>query len=138
VPDVGGDGIDDVVIGAPYEIFSSPEAGRAYLYNPVTHAIVSTLGSPNKQAGGRFGTSVAGLSDTTGDGKGDLLVGAPLETASGEPSHAGRAYLFNGATGASVRTLQSPSKTANGLFGLALAGAGDVNGHGIGDALICA
>ncbi len=47
----------------------------------------------------RFGVSVAGVPDTDGDGRGDLLVGAYREDPGASPTDAGRAYLFSGAAG---------------------------------------
>ncbi len=53
----------------------------------------STLISTNEILDGRFGSTVAGVPDVNGDGRGDVIVGAPGETAGGQ-LEAGRAYLY--------------------------------------------
>jgi hypothetical protein len=77
---------------------------------------------------------VAEVPDADGDGVADHLVGANSEAAGA--AGAGRAYLFSGATGALVGTLQSPNAENSGFFGLAVAGVPDVNGDGRGDLLV--
>ena len=140
VPDADGDGFSDVLIAAAQEDpDSSPDgAGRAYLYSGASGVLLFELRSPNEQTGGRFGRSVAGVPDTDGDGRGDLLIGADREDPGGSPSRAGRAYLFSGATGALLFELQSPNEESNGDFGYLVAGVPDANGDGRGDLLITA
>ncbi len=58
--------------------------------------LLRTLTSLNEEAEGRFGLAVAGVSDATGDGRGDVLIGAPFEDPGVSPTDAGRAYLFSG------------------------------------------
>lgn len=47
--------------------------------------------SPNEDTGGRFGEAVAGLHDVNGDGRGDVLVGAPTENPGASPVDSGSA-----------------------------------------------
>lgn len=89
------------------------------------------LVSPNAEAAGKFGTSVAGACDFTGDGRGDMIVGAPDEN--GGQAGSGRVYLYNGWTGAVVRTLVSPNPESSGAFGTAVAGVNDVTGDGLAE-----
>jgi hypothetical protein len=97
--DMDGDGEDDVLIGSIREDSGGSAAGAAYLvYGPVTSLF--DLGSADARILGEgtndyAGTSVAGVGDTDGDGKGDILVGAPYEDA-GVSSQAGAAYLVLG------------------------------------------
>ncbi|MDP2311761.1 MAG: MopE-related protein [Pseudomonadota bacterium] len=97
--DMDGDGQDDVLVGAIREDSGGSGAGAAYLvYGPVTSLF--DLGSADARILGEgtndyAGTSVGGAGDTDGDGKGDVLVGAPYED-SGVNSHAGAAYLVLG------------------------------------------
>ncbi len=72
--------------------------------------------SPNAQADGYFGNSVA-LSGTT------IVVGAPYETAAGDLD-AGHAYTFNAKTGALISTLTSPNAQTGGNFGTSVAVSG--------------
>ena len=134
VPDADGDGRDDLLVGANLEDGELPDEGRAYLFSGATGTLLQTLASPNPEDSGFFGWSVAGVPDADGDGRGDLLVGAILED--GEFSDEGRAYLFSGATGALLQTLDSPTPAEGGSFGASLAGVPDVDGDGQADLLV--
>ena len=137
VPDANGDGDGDLLIGAHAESSGGlAGAGRAYLVSGATGAVLLTLASPNGQADGGFGFSVAGVPDADGDGRGDLLIGAPMEAVSGSLER-GRAYLYSGATGALLQTLTSSFQLEFTLqFGYAVAGVPDTDGDGRGDLLI--
>lgn len=84
-------------------------AGRAYVFEASTGALVDTLSSPNSQALGSFGTSVAISGNLA-------VVGAVGETVQ-KDSAAGRAYVFRAKTGRLVQTLTSPNAQDNGWFG---------------------
>ena len=71
--------------------------------------------TPNPQTNAGFGTAVA-LGDTNDDLVPDLLVGVPLEDV-GATSDQGRAYLFDGATGALLDTFDSPNPEELGRLG---------------------
>src|SRR6056297_2404946 len=125
VPDADGDGTDDFAVGAANEDVGAENAGRAYLFSGATGELLQTLESPVPPINGRFGTSVSGVADVDGDGRGDVVVGAP-----GESDTSGRIYIFSGATGDLLRTVLSPNPEFNGLFGFVVAGMNDVNGDG--------
>ena len=76
-----------MVVGAEGETANGQTvAGHAYSFDATTGFLTTTLTSPNAQAGGEFGYSVA-VSGTT------AVVGAQLETGSGFAT-AGHAYIF--------------------------------------------
>ncbi len=131
VPDTDGDGHDDLLVGAYNEDIQS---GRAYLFSGATGALLHELQSPAPALAGAFGSSVSGIGDLDGDGRGDLLVGAAGE---GSPISflAGRVYAFSGATGALLFTLASPNPDPNSHFGLALGSVSDTDGDGRDDIL---
>lgn len=89
-----------------------------------------------KGHGAELGTAVDGIGDIDGDFVGDWIVGAPRETVvSGTavlPS-ARVVRVISGATGALIR--QHAGQTDDGI-GEAVAGVGDINGDGHGDALV--
>ncbi len=99
--DADGDGRGDLLVGAYREGPSgSPfAAGRAYLFSGASSMLLLELASANEESSGQFGWSVAGVPDTDGDGRSDLLVGAYQEDPGASPNQAGRAYLFSGASG---------------------------------------
>ena len=88
-------------------------------------------------AGDLFGWSAAAVGDVDHDGFDDILVGAHFADPS-MMGEAGQAYLFRGsASGVQVLALRSLSGGAAGdYFGVALSGAGDVDGDGRLDLII--
>jgi glycosylphosphatidylinositol phospholipase D len=138
VEDVNGDGLGDLIVGAVWESprSSPPHAGRAYVFDGKTGRLLRALASPNEQENGEFGNSVAGVPDVNGDGRGEILVGAYRESLPRSPAGAGRAYVFDGATGKLLQTLCSPNEERGGNFGVCASGAPDVNGDGRGDVVV--
>src|SRR5690349_5343502 len=71
--DVNGDGVHDIISGAPG---STPDApGAAIVYSGATGHVLARL--HGHSPGSNFGAAVAGIGDVNGDGRDDLLVGAP-------------------------------------------------------------
>jgi hypothetical protein len=135
VPDVDGDGRGEILIGASEEAYEGmTDAGRVYLYSGATGQLIRAFFSPNVEAYGRFGTSVSGVADADGDGRGDLFVGASNED--GGAFLDGQAYLFSGATGDLLHTLVSPNDGIGGDFGCSVAGIEDADGDGTADLLV--
>ena len=138
VPDVDGDGIQDIVIGAMFENSgASPQsAGRAHIFSGKTGVFLRTLVSPNEEQSGYFGYSVSSVEDVDGDGKGDVIVGAPYEDRNAAPFNRGYAYVFSGATGACLNTLSSQNPATGGMFGHSVSGTSDMNGDGKWDIFV--
>ncbi len=148
VPDINGDGRNDLVVGAPRGFPQVPGApsvgvgatssGRAFVYSGASGQLLRTLKSPwhASEPVGYFGISVAGVPDANGDGKGDVLVGAPWEDPGSSPNNAGRAYLYSGATGAVIRAFGSPTPQGDGFFGISICGVPDATGDGLGDVVV--
>jgi len=132
VPDVNDDGVNEFVVGAASESLGAnlDTAGRAYVFDGATGGLLHTLTSPNAEAYGQFGRSVAGIADINGNGSGDVLVGAPREAVGGA-GYAGRVYAFDGATGAQLHVFASPNPHRYRDFGDHLAAVCDVNDDGI-------
>ena len=140
ISDITGDGIPDLVIGAP-------GADRVFVLSGSDRSLIRTIVHPEGKSGLEFGYSVAGAGDITGDGIEDIAIGAPgplgqlplpclpSPTTVCPPAEWGRVFLFNGSNGALVRKLAPPSDSFF-LFGFALANLGDVNGDAIPDLAI--
>jgi uncharacterized protein (TIGR03382 family) len=142
--DVTSDGIDDLIVGAPYNDSAAASAGAAYVYAgstslgddsvPVTSAWATILGT----SGIQVGSAVAGNGDFDGDGHADILVGAPY--ADTGASDSGSVGMFLSPSAGST-TLSAADATYYGAAASDGAGwsidfAGDVDGDGYDDLLI--
>jgi hypothetical protein len=137
LPDLDGDGCDDVLVGAYLE---SPGAspyrcGRAYVFSGQTGTPIRQLASPHEEYDGLFGYSVASCGDLNGDGCEEIMVGAPWETPR-NLLHAGRVYMFDGATGAVHDSVTSPNAELYGFFGCSTSRIVDMDGGGVDDMLV--
>ena len=147
--DVNGDGVDDILIGAPgHDLPGSEAAGVAYVVfgsrDPLPASIdLAQLDGTNgfrMYAGSNMslGWSVSSAGDFNGDGIGDVLIG--LKGASAYVLF-GRADGF--AADIDLRTLDgtdgfSLSDAFGTSFGDKVAGGGDFNGDGFDDILVAA
>jgi FG-GAP repeat protein len=130
VLDVDGDGLDDFAVGAPFSDAARGDSGLVRVHSGADGSLLLTL--LGETPGDLFGTSVAGLGDVDGDGRGDLAVGAHSKDANGADS--GAVYVYSGATGAQLFRILGG--VAGDQFGFAVAAAGDVNGDGTPDLLV--
>jgi len=133
VGDVNGDGYHDIVVGAQGD---DESAGAVYLFLGgaigVDPASETKLTASDGAASDSFGSSVAAAGDVNGDGYDDLIVGSPGR------GDGGAAYLYLGsAAGLGSETLLTASDgVLDDAFGIAVSGAGDVNGDGYDDVFI--
>ncbi|MCK4579056.1 MAG: FG-GAP repeat protein, partial [Candidatus Marinimicrobia bacterium] len=146
--DVNGDGISDLIVGAPYYDDGVENSGRAYVWHGSNSGPEHSGTSANSdwhaagsQSYASFGYSVAGACDVNGDGFSDVIVGAPFDNAA--QGNEGRVFVWHGdATGlGSTGSRTNASWTASGTASEAFMGhsatlAGDVNGDGFSDILV--
>lgn len=130
VGDVDGDGVADLLVGAPNQ-----GAGRAFVFSGSDGAVIRALDDPTTQASSNFGAAVADAGDLNGDGVSDQAVGAYFQTV-GANAGQGQVFLFSGADGGLLRTLDDPTPQAYANFGAAVAGIGDVDGDGVADLVV--
>jgi hypothetical protein len=85
-----------------------------------------------RAADDELGHSVAGAGDVDGDGAADVVIGAPYDGGSGE--RAGRAILVSGRRREAIREWTGDRALAD--LGIAVSGAGDVDGDGVPDVIL--
>ena len=153
--DINGDGLDDVIVGAPQADGNGVgNSGRVFVVLGKADSVTVSLAEVAAGMGGfviegsaledHAGDAVAGAGDVDGDGLEDLIVGVPLANAGA--TNTGRAFVIFG------KTTTTPVQLANVLAGVggfaiegttaldqagdAVAGAGDVDGDGRTDVIL--
>ncbi|MBL8840193.1 MAG: FG-GAP repeat protein [Planctomycetes bacterium] len=126
LPDLDGDGHADLAVAADRFDRVGADRGRVYLLSGRDGRELSRF--DGDAAGDRFGYALSAAADFDGDGRGELLVGAPWHDGGG--ANAGRLSL-HAADGTRLFALQGDA--AGDLLGYAVAGLGDVDGDGRGD-----
>lgn len=146
--DVNADGRSDILVGAPGNDGTGRDAGAAYVFSGSSGSMLFALSG--QQASDEFGAAVAGGADLNGDGRPDVLVGAPRHANQALPTDpipatSGRAYLFHlPPAGSSVTTIQAgsadqiyqPEGGYESMFGCALVIANDMDADGTRDIAI--
>ncbi|NQU26600.1 MAG: FG-GAP repeat protein, partial [Candidatus Nealsonbacteria bacterium] len=128
--DVNGDGRSDLIVGAALDDNNGSRSGSARVLSGMDG---STLYEFNgESAADFFGLSVSGAGDVNGDGRADLIVGAYANDNNGQSS--GSARVLSGMDGSTLYTFNGNSDFA--WFGIAVSGAGDVNGDGRADLIV--
>jgi hypothetical protein len=124
--DVNRDGHADVLVGAPLNDGSGPDAGRAYVFSGRTYKLLRKLHAGDE--GDFFGSATDWSADLNADGRPELIVGAQ----NGGPTTGGKTYVFSARNGRTLFTMTPPASAVE--FGsFFVAGVGDVNGDGTGD-----
>jgi hypothetical protein len=149
--DVDGDGVPDLIVGAPYDGSVGHRCGHAYVVSGSSLLpggavpLSSSLASLPAEAGCSTdwaGSAVSWLGDLDGDGLDDVLVGALSRWEAGVT---GKAYLLlsTGLLAGDHTDLGSAEATFlagaySDAYGASLANVGDLDGDGVPDLAISA
>jgi Ca2+-binding RTX toxin-like protein len=140
--DVNNDGIDDLIIGAPYATPNGYLSGQSYVvfgrssgFSPSLD-LSSLNGSNGFAIFGSSGNSVSGAGDVNNDGIDDLIVSNSI----GSNYSSGKSVVFGRSTGFSSSLDLSSLNSSNGLSipgaSSGGSGAGDINNDGIDDLIV--
>jgi VCBS repeat-containing protein len=132
--DFSGDGRADLIFGAPTDDDKALDAGRVFVeFASLTPGSTLGMGDSLTQliidgisAGDQTGSAVGGIADLNGDGKGEILVGAP-GTDVGASADAGAAYVVFGKTTGGV-DLNDPFTGSGGGYAIKGQSSGDSAG----------
>lgn len=130
--DLDGDGVPDILVGAPQ---ASPgaqtNAGSVFVYSGISGILLYRLDGQN--ADDAFGYAVKTIGDVDGDGIPDFAVGAPFASPAGL-YQAGIIYIYSGASGSLLYTIEGLEINAG--LGFSLGAIADINGDGVHDILV--
>lgn len=137
LPDLDRDGRAELALAST--LTGEGGSGRVQLLSGadprLSAALATWEGSGGELAGAE---ALASLGDATGDGVPDLLVGARYGSLG--DTYAGQAYVLSGAARGnqvlSAATARLYARTGYGYAASRVAGPGDLDGDGLGDALV--
>ncbi|HEX2592697.1 MAG TPA: bluetail domain-containing putative surface protein [Rhizomicrobium sp.] len=153
IGDLNGDSKGEILIAAANNDAGGTDAGAAYVvWGKSTNSVVS-LGNVaagtggyriiGENAGDHAGQALTAIADMNGDGKGELLVGAPGNDAGG--ADGGAVYVVFGKGNGTQVNLDNVALGTGGFritgaagehVGESVASVGDINGDGLSDILI--
>ncbi len=124
-PDVDGDEVAEILVGAPRE-----GAGAVVMLSGRTGRPI--LRAPGLSRGERFGASVVALDDVDGDGVHDFAAGAP---GSDRRNVIGAVRIVSGADGTIINNLSSSPRLGD-RFGFSLTAIRDIDGDGSAELVV--
>ncbi|XP_052739433.1 integrin alpha-4 isoform X3 [Bicyclus anynana] len=136
--DINGDGIVDLLVGAPNYVRKESvlhyDQGAVFVYLTKTqkeHFSLEATGyvSGSEVSGARFGSSIADLGDIDGDGFNDIAVGAPWDD-----NGKGAVYIYRGGrNGLNKQYVQKIAVKESNTFGFSISKGVDMDENNCND-----
>jgi hypothetical protein len=142
IGDIDGDDVSDFVVGDREDrggfVFPDQPQGKVFMYSGASGNLIRTIENPlpDPNVAQLFGEAVSGVGDVNADNVPDFVVGAWQQVSGGVVS--GRAFVYSGADGALLHSLDQPTRQHTAEFGRNLAVVGDLNGDSVADIVVSA
>jgi hypothetical protein len=122
MPDLDGDGIDDLAVAASYADYNGPDTGSVFLYSGGTGALQRRIDGPSN--GMDFGHTLGAIGDVDGDGVPDLYISG---------GYVDVVHVHSGADGHEITSFKGPGGE---YFGFAVSVLDDLDADGVRDLLV--
>lgn len=124
VDDVTGDGIEDILVGAPFHSGSLVGQGGAFVYSGVALAGAPVLSIIGAAANAGLGRALDRIGDVNSDGVGDFAIATSTQ--------GGAITVYSGATGSVVYVVQNVAGSSGGF----IRGLPDLDGDMVEDVAV--
>lgn len=128
--DVNGDGVPDIILGAPLADEGAVDSGAVYVYSGCDGGLLYLFAGSS--SGSFFGSAVANAGDVNADGYADVLTGNRL--AGGGGYEKGLARVYSGFDGSILYELRGSGDGHH--FGQSVDGLGDIDQDGYDDFVV--